>query len=240
MRFDGRGFAKKIEEGLPKVKARLVVLLDPKNKSGAKYVEMKKRMAQRIGVEFEILNFKFEINELKSKIQSLNDDPRVGGIVIQLPFPNSDELIKLIDPKKDVDGLREDSPFKPAVVRAVLEILNNQSGIMNNARILVVGSKGFVGRRLIKELGCEGMDKDDFPSSLKLRRASVIISCTGQANLIDGSMVKNGFMAIDVGYPKPEFTPDALAKAGFYTPVPGGVGPVTVAWLLKNLVEGIS
>jgi len=236
--FDGRGFADQIVSGLPKKKLKLVTIVDPANEAGMKYTKLKEKMAARLGVEFEI-QMTNDKHQIKSKIQNLNRDPHVDGIMIQVPFPGADELIKLIDPKKDVDGLREDSPFKPAVVRAVLEILNNESGIMNNARILVVGSKGFVGRRLIKELGCEGIDKEDFPSSLKLRRASVIISCTGQANLIDGSMVKNGFTAIDVGYPKPEFTPDALAKAGFYTPVPGGVGPVTVACLFANLAEGV-
>lgn len=158
--------------------------------------------------------------------------------MIQVPFLNSDELIKLIDPRKDVDGLKKDGPFKPAVVRAVLTILKSQ--IPNPKNIMIVGSEGFVGRRLVTELGCEGMDKEDFdPSSLKLRRADVIISCTGQADLINGSMVKNGFMAIDVGYPKAEFAHSALLRASFYTPVPGGVGPVTVACLFKNLVEGV-
>ena len=95
----------------------------------------------------------------------------------------------------------------------------------------------------MRELKCEGMDKEDFPTSsgrAGLRRAGVVISCTGQAGLITGEMVKNGFMAIDVGYPKPEFTPEALAKARFYTPVPGGVGPVTVVMLFKNLVECVN
>ena len=104
--------------------------------------------------------------------------------------------------------------------------------------VVVIGSRGFVGRRLVGELKCDGMDKEDFDSE-KLKNADVIISCTGQENLIGGSMVKNGFLAIDVGYPRPEFTSDALAKASFYTPVPGGVGPVTVVMLFKNLVDAV-
>ena len=80
------------------------------------------------------------------------------------------------------------------------------------------------------------MDKEDFDPE-KIQTADVVISATGQKNLIDSDMVRDGFIAIDVGYPDAEFTPETLAKAAFYTPVPGGVGPVTVAMLFKNLVE---
>ena len=82
-----------------------------------------------------------------------------------------------------------------------------------------------------------GMDKEDFDVE-KIKLSDIIISCTGQAGLVDGYMVKNGFIAIDVGYPKPEFTVSAQAKAAFITPVPGGVGPVTVACLFENLIDG--
>ena len=89
----------------------------------------------------------------------------------------------------------------------------------------------------MKELpGAVGMDKDDFDVE-KIKQADVVISCTGQADLIEGYMVKDDFVAIDVGYPKAEFTKEALAKASFFTPVPGGVGPVTVAMLFENLVK---
>lgn len=216
MKFDGKKFAEEILKDLPRVHRKLAVVVDPSNLTGMKYVEMKKKVAKRLGVEFEITDFK--------SAQSAD------AIMIQLPYPNSEELIKQIDPKKDVDGLREDSLYKPAVVRAVLEIIKPYTG-----EVVVVGSRGFVGSRLVKELRCVGIDKEDFDPSTLLR-ADVIICCTGQEGVINGSMVKNGFVAIDVGYPKAEFTEDALAKASFYTPVPGGVGPVTVAMLFKNLL----
>lgn len=266
MVFDGRGFAAKIEERLKEKiailprKLKLAAIVDPSNQAGVKYCQLKAKMAERLGVEFTIYNFQFtnnfQVSNLKFKIEDLNRDPRVDGIMIQLPFPNSKFLIELIDPRKDVDGLtclpagRGRNPFKPAVVRAVLEILKysytfpsapppNLGG--GKGMVCIVGAEGFVGSRLMKELpGAVGLDKGDFPTWLeKLRRASVVISCTGQAGLIDGSMVKKGFVAIDVGYPRPEFAPSALAKASFYTPVPGGVGPVTVACLFANLVDGV-
>lgn len=213
---------------MPKKKAKLAIFLDPSNVSGAKYVEKKVEAGKRLGVEI-----------VMNKIDGDED-----GIVVQLPHPRAKELIANIPPEKDVDGLREDSPFVPAVVRAVVEILGYSSkGLtlqgLTLQRVAVVGAKGFVGRRLMRVLpNAMGMDKDDF-SSEKLKTADIIISTTGQKEIIDGSMVKDGFVAIDVGYPDPEFTPDALAKASFYTPVPGGVGPVTVAMLFKNLLESI-
>ena len=264
MVFDGRGFAEKItidlreKIGRMSRKLKLVTIVDPENSASVMYTKLKAEMAQRLGVDFDIktLNPKHEIlNNIKILISKLNEDQTVDGIMIQLPFflgfRNSDlEIVSAIAREKDVDGLREDSPFRPAVVRAVLEILNTSplTPLLNlgegneRGEVLVIGSKGFVGRRLMRvfdnRYSVFGMDKDDFEPE-KIKKADVVISCTGREGLITGEMVKNGFVAIDVGYPKAEFTDEALAKASFYTPVPGGVGPVTVVMLFKNLVEGI-
>jgi methylenetetrahydrofolate dehydrogenase (NADP+)/methenyltetrahydrofolate cyclohydrolase len=80
------------------------------------------------------------------------------------------------------------------------------------------------------------MDKEDFDPSTLLR-ADVVVSATGMASLIHGYMVKDGIVAIDVGYPRGDFDPGVAKKASFFTPVPGGVGPVTVAMLFANLVD---
>src|SRR3989344_7159094 len=152
MVFDGKKFAEGIIAKLPKKKAKLAIFLDPDNVSGAKYVEKKIQLAARLGVELKILNSKSEISN-KSQIQNLNQDPGITGIMIQLPFPNSQELINLIDPKKDVDGLRNDSPYLPAVVRAVKEVLLSLQEDLLQKKMVVVGCKGFVGQKLLKVLG---------------------------------------------------------------------------------------
>ncbi len=240
MIFDGKSFAAKIEEELRlKVagmdrKPRLAVLLDPKNEAGAKYVEQKRKFGQRIGVEVEVHQFpSFSVSQF---------DQLVGdGIMIQLPYPNSKALIDLIDLKKDVDGLRQNSPFKSATVRAVLEILKCTGSFtsVQDDNVVIVGSMGEVGKRLISEFpGAIGMDKEDFDPE-KLKKADAIVSATGQAGLIKPEMVKEGVACIDVGFPKGDFEPDVASKASFFTPVPGGVGPVTVAMLFKNLIEGV-
>lgn len=205
---------------MPKKKAKLAVFLDPSNVSGVRYVEKKIEVGKRLGVEI-----------VMNKIDGDED-----GIIVQLPHPRAKELIANIPPEKDVDGLREDSPYLPAAVRAVATILNAQ-GSMLNKKIIIVGSRGFVGRRLMRVLpNATGMDKEDFDPE-KIKTANVVISCTGQVGLIQPDMVCDGVVAIDVGYPEAEFTPEALAKASFYTPVPGGVGPVTVAMLFANLLK---
>lgn len=221
MIFDGKKFAQDLIAKLPKRKAKLAIFLDPENVSGAKYVQKKVELAKRLGVEM-----------VMNKIDGSED-----GIMVQLPHPNAKELISQIPLEKDVDGLRDGSPFKPAVVRAVLAILAEAKRMGSDPiRLVIVGNRGFAGSRLQRELGCDGMDKDNFDPSTLLG-ADAIISCTGQAGLLKPEMVKNGFVAIDVGYPEAEFTPEALSKASWHTPVPGGVGPVTVVMLFANLLK---
>jgi methylenetetrahydrofolate dehydrogenase (NADP+)/methenyltetrahydrofolate cyclohydrolase len=208
---------------------------------------MKAKKAEEFGVEFE----KFPITNLnnqkkiKSQILKFNRDEDVDGIIIQMPLgtKNDPELIGQIDLNKDVDGMRRESGVMPATVRAVIEILNFAKSFVGGKQILnskyntlVVGNKGLVGARIQEELNCEGMDKDDFDPK-KLMTADAIISATGVASLINGQMVKDGVICIDVGYPKGDFDPSTALKAGFFTPVPGGVGPVTVVSLFANLVE---
>src|SRR3990172_10918346 len=169
MVFDGRAFAGEIEKRLGDEviklgkKLKLVTIVDPANPASVTYTNLKAAMAARLGVQFSIYNLQFTNN---FQIEELNKDPAVDGIMVQMPYPNAKFLIDLIDPRKDIDGLREDSPYKPAVVRAICEILISNFEFLNKSQapksktqICVVGSKGFVGSRLMRELpGAVGMD----------------------------------------------------------------------------------
>ena len=241
MIFDGRQFALQLEDQLQgKLTGKKVVaILDPTNLAGMTYTHLKKKVAKRLGVEFVITG--------SQDIAGLNADPSVDGIMVQLPHPNSGSLISQIDLHKDIDGMREDSLYKPAVVKAVLRILEKTSpsfpllslgegGSRRMGEVVIVGSHGFVGRKLMHELRVSGMDKRDFDPSILLM-ADVVISATGQAGLISPEMVKPGVVAIDLGFPKGDFDPAVADKASFFTPVPGGVGPVTVVSLFENLLQ---
>lgn len=157
------------------------------------------------------------------------------------------EILGMIKPSKDVDGLNPKSKFLPAVVRAVERIIeiffeNSRTQKLKNSRygIALVGAKGMVGKRVgerLKFLGLsfEGFDVGDDLS--KLKNFEVIISVTGKEELIKTEMVRDGFVGIDLGYPKGDFSPEAVAKASLISPVPKGVGPLTVVELFENLAE---
>jgi len=236
MIFDGKEFAEEIIAKLPRKKAKLAIFLSDDNVSGARYVKIKTEVAKRLNVEFSIFNLQFS-NNFQDLIFKLNNDPEITGIMIQLPFPNSEELIKLINPKKDVDGLREDSLYLPAVVRAVQKVLSTQCSVLRDKMICVVGSKGFVGKNLIKFYpNAVGMDKEDYDAN-RIKDFDIIISATGNPGLI--KEIKEGAMCIDLGFPKGDFDPSIALRASFFTPVPGGIGPVTVAMLFANLLESM-
>jgi methylenetetrahydrofolate dehydrogenase (NADP+)/methenyltetrahydrofolate cyclohydrolase len=253
--FDGKVFAQKIEEEVARKvagmerKPKLVTIYGPEDMGSRVYTKIKANKAEELGIQFEEIQVKNRTNsELRDEISKLNKDKTVDGIMVQVPIEGQDDLIKLIDPKKDVDGLREDSQFIPATVRAVMAILkvaeNNtplRPPLASRGGIAVVGSRGQVGMRLMAQLAVDGytvwgMDIEDFDPGIILK-SDVIISCTGKAGLIKPEMVKEGAVCIDVGYPKGDFDPSTVLGVGFFTPVPGGVGPVTVATLFSNLVK---
>lgn len=206
---------------------KLVTVSDMNNLGSVGYTKVKKRLAERIGVDFEVKE--------RPDMANWNADSTVDGIMIQLPYPNSDELIHQIDVNKDVDGLRDDSKYLPATVKAVLEIMK-EAGVKNGKEVVVIGNRGEVGRRLQRILECQGMDKEDFDVEV-VKRAHVIVSATGVAGLISVDMVDEGVVVIDVGYPEGDVAQVVATKARFFTPVPGGVGPMTVVMLFENLVE---
>lgn len=247
MVFDGKAFAEEIISSLPHKPAKLAIFLSDDNVSGARYVKIKSEVAKRLGVEVEVtmtnpqIPVNIQVANIKSQIEKLNKDETVTGIMIQLPlgFGILDlDIASGIAREKDVDGLREDSPYLPAAVLAVYKILNIQCPMFNDKTVCVVGSKGFIGSRLVKLLTprCQlltPMDADNFdPEKVKL--ADIIISATGQEGLIKD--IKEGAVCIDLGFPRGDFSPECNRRASFFTPVPGGVGPVTVACLFENLL----
>lgn len=225
-----------------------------------KYVELKEKMALKAGIQF--LLYKFDDTsseeEIVEAIGFLNADPEVGGIMIQIPIDKKfdrDKLIAKITPDKDIDGLRYclglDSDFRPPVVLAVLEALS-ASGIMK--KITLVGRGFLVGKpleRVLKEKNIANLtvlDADDWRdekihnSLFIVHDSDIVISATGKPGIIKPDMVKDGAVLIDAGTAEEngsllgDIDPEAYAKASYYTPVPGGIGPVTAAKLFQNLV----
>lgn len=242
--FAGRKYAREKEEILKSkvlklrekgIVPKLVSILVGDDRASKLYVGLKKKAAERIGVEVEVVGLaaKSSVEEILQTIKRVNADEKVQGMIVQLPLPErldqeKEKIINSIDPKKDVDGLREDSPYVHPTAKAILQIVK----IAGPAKtICVVGERGMVGSSLIKEIK---------KTKLQLVKdsgvADILVSATGQPNLITPDRVKTGAVVIDAGSPKGDVDPAVALRANFMTPVPGGVGPVTISCLLENLI----
>lgn len=268
--FDGRIYAAerekllkiKIEElATMNIKPHLAVIMTSKDEASALYVKLKQKAAARVGIEMEVYHatanqrdYKYVLNLLAV----LNRDPKVHGIMIQLPLgrryePYRDKLLESISPIKDVDGLRAESLYVPATIKGIIEIIKEaqrQVLMINPPHVFVIGSEGAVGRALIKHLTSagypvKGYDVKKFadwrdlwgiPSFMSLK-ADIVISATGVPGVLEARHVNRGAVVIDVGSPKGDARfKEIKQKAAFITPVPGGVGPMTIVSLLENVV----
>jgi len=237
---------------------KVVSIVVGDNTSSLKFSEVKGREAQKLGFDFERKIFKVNAseNEVISYIKEKNQDKKVCGIIIQLPLPkklSTRDILNSVDPQKDVDSLhvknlellvKQESEYLPPVVAAVTEILREINYRPEEKTVAIIG-KGLVTgvplRIYFESMGSRVIlpSKNNLAERTKL--ADLVISATGSPGLIKGDFVKKGAVVIDVGY---ELVGEKVVgdvdfesvskKASFLTPVPGGVGPVVVATLLRN------
>ena len=228
------------------------------------YVRNKRRACEEVGIEsFEYaLSENTSESELLELISKLNSDPRVNGILCQLPLPshiNEKNVINAIDPKKDVDAfhpintgriLTGDYGFLPCTPAGVIEMLKEKNIPIEGRHCVIVGRSNIVGKPLammfLKENAtvtvCHSKTKDLKAETL---RADILVAATGKAHLITADMVKSGAVVIDVGINRDEngklcgdvLFSDVEKKASYITPVPGGVAPMTITMLLENTVK---
>lgn len=265
--FNGRSVAKEKEEDLKilidklrkkGVIPKLVSILVGDDKASRLYLSLKQKAADRVGAKVEIITLSPSTSprKIKELIKKYNKDKSVHGVMIQLPLPPSlktrtDEIISAIIPEKDVDGMRDYSTFLTPVTKAVLLAIKDALNIVRPPlkeaplKVVIVGYTGFEGARIYKALKDEGYQIEG--ANLKTKnleaktiKADILVSATGVAGLISGDMVKRDTIVIDVGAPKGDIrTDEIINKASFISPVPGGIGPVTISCLLENLVGAI-
>lgn len=228
---------------------KLAVFLAGDHPGSKFYTNLKKQELEKLGGKFEFYFFeKIKKSDLIKKIAIKSEDQTVHGIMVQLPLPKNlkpyqSEILNSITPEKDVDGLGKDSKYQHPTCLAILDIIEHSLIIDQKSKILLVGSQGFVGKKtlqLIKLHGynVQGIDKEAVNLAAKTKTADVIISTTGSANLINQSMLKEGVSVIDIGYPKGDFDISlGTDKIKFLTPIKNGVGPLTISYLLDNLVS---
>lgn len=245
----------------------VAIILVGNDPASERYVKSKQRKAEKIGATSTLINLPKEVSEdeLVEKIKELNNDPLIHGIIVQRPLPphiNSEAVNNATDPKKDIDGFRTDSLFLMPLAEAVLKILEEvykNSQDLNSktvtdwlkAKTIVVIGKGETGGgpiiSLLKKKGipCIVLDSKTENRSNKLKNADIIISAVGKKGVFTSYDIKKGVTLIGVGMHKEEDgnmhgdydQTSVRGKAGFYTPIPGGVGPVNVAMLLENLLK---
>ncbi len=254
--------AKLNEEG---VTVTLAVILVGKDPASSVYVNNKKKACEYTGIRslsYELPEDTTE-EELLSLIDQLNQAENVDGILVQLPLPkqiDEDRVIHRISPDKDVDGFHPESVgrlsigergFVSCTPAGIIELLKRSNVVIDGSECVVIGRSNIVGKPmailLIRENGtvtvCHSHTKD-----LKevTRRADILVVAIGKPKMIDGSYIKEGATVIDVGIHRTgegnklcgDCDYDSVAAvAGKITPVPGGVGPMTIAMLMVNTLE---
>jgi methylenetetrahydrofolate dehydrogenase (NADP+)/methenyltetrahydrofolate cyclohydrolase len=200
--------------------------------------------------------------ELEGEIRRLNEDPAVTGYIVQLPLPkhlDANRVLELMDPGKDADGLHptnlgrlvlgEPAPL-PCTPRGIVELLRRYEVPINGAEVVVVGRGVTVGRPLGLLLTrksenatvtlCHTGTRD---LAAHLRAADIVVAAAGVPHLVTADLVKSGAAVLDVGITRTDaglvgdVHPDVREVAGFVAPMPGGVGPMTRAMLITNVVE---
>lgn len=226
------------------------------------YVKNKKKACEYVGMSFLHLDYASCVKEevVIKKIKQLNKDKSINGIIVQLPIPknfNVSKIINTIDPSKDVDGLtniqagkliQNEKCLTSCTPKGIMEIFKEYKIDLEGKHVVIVGRSNLVGKPLMLEClnknatvtMCHSKTKD-----LKkyTKDADILVVAVGKKYLIDKTMVKKDSVIIDVGINREDgkiygdVNPNVEEVCGYLTPVPGGVGPMTVSMLLKNTFE---
>jgi methylenetetrahydrofolate dehydrogenase (NADP+)/methenyltetrahydrofolate cyclohydrolase len=250
-----------VQSGNPRPGLATVLVGD--DPGSAIYVSGKQRASNEVGIEgFDHrLPLDTPHDEVERLIRELNADPAVSGILLQLPTPpqvDGPGLTELIDPRKDVDGLTPVSTgllakgrpgLRPCTPSGVMEMLRRHDVALEGAEAVVIGRSDRVGKPVAALLLAANATVTMCHSRTRglpavARRADVLVAAVGRARFVQGDWVKEGATVIDVGINR---TDDGIvgdvdfqgasARAALITPVPGGVGPMTIAMLLRNTLE---
>ena len=232
-----------------KQKPKLLIIRDSDNPVIMKYVSLKKRYGEDVGVE--VTDVCAQGDALRTEIIRANDNPSIHGIILQLPLADkskTDELCNLIAPKKDVDGLGENAAHDSATATAILWLLAGYDIKLENQKIALVGRGKLVGAPLYKMFMDSGYDVTLFHRGsdlTALRNYDIIITATGQPGLITNSMVAPSACIIDAGTAsengilKGDLSDEVRSRTDLkaITPTTGGVGPLTVTCLFDHVIQ---
>jgi methylenetetrahydrofolate dehydrogenase (NADP+) / methenyltetrahydrofolate cyclohydrolase len=239
----------------------LTVVLAGDDQASAVYVRNKEKASNEIGIAGTVLRFPASVSEdeILATVRTLNQDAAVDGILVQLPLPKQVKaslVLEAIDPQKDVDGFHPvnvgalwagQKGLVPCTPRGCLRLLDEAGVSLDGARAVVVGRSNIVGKPVASLLLARNATVTLAHSKTRdlaalCREADVLVAAVGRAKMIRGDFIKPGAAVIDVGMNRDEAGKlcgdvdfaSAQGIAGHITPVPGGVGPMTIAMLLEN------
>ncbi|GEO44421.1 bifunctional 5,10-methylenetetrahydrofolate dehydrogenase/5,10-methenyltetrahydrofolate cyclohydrolase [Companilactobacillus alimentarius] len=242
----------------------LAVILVGDNSASAVYVRNKKRRAEKLGINFQLIHFDATVTEqeLLEKISELNNDSTIDGFIVQLPVPDhidEDKVIEAIDPRKDVDGFTPISvgnlwigtPLtKPATASGILMMLDHYNVDLDGKNVVIVGRSNIVGKptaALMLDRNATVTITHSHTKNLKeiTSKADVLVVAIGQAKFIKKDYVKDQAIVVDVGMDRDDQGKlcgdvdfeDVKDKVSMITPVPGGVGPMTITALVDQVIE---
>jgi len=268
--LDGKALSEKLIDSVRakarKFKPTLAVILVGEDPASLTYIKNKKTACEQAGIQYVEFRYPLKTTQktLLAKIEEINRDKKINGVIVQMPLPpqlSAPLLMRAIDPKKDVDGFHaynlgkmmlspefEDLP--PATPLGIVKLLDYYDIPVQGKEVVVIGASNIVGKPLSVMLlnrnatvtTCHIYTKN---LAAHTRRADVLISAVGKINLVTAPMIKRGAVVIDVGInrdKKGKLCGDVdfkavSRKASYISPVPGGVGPMTVAALILNTIR---
>ncbi len=272
--IDGKSFANKVQENVAKateilkqeknIVPGLAVILIGDDPASQAYVKMKAKACEKVGFYSITHNMPDTISqdEIIATIEMMNDNPRIDGILVQLPLPkhiDTDKIIEVIDPKKDVDGFHPYNVgrlvtgldgFVACTPLGVMKMFESCNISLEGKNVCVVGASNIVGKpmaSLLLNAHATVTITHIYTKDLRAHTlaADIIIVGVGLPGLIKADMVKEGAIVIDIGINRLEDGklvgdvdfPNVSKKCSYITPVPGGVGPMTIAMLLENTLK---
>lgn len=255
MIIDGKKIARKIIDTLkqqPKPEKQLAAVFVGDDSASQSFLKQKQKIAEELNWNFHLYQFpeSLTMGELIGKIKNICADKSVGGVLIQLPLPekfSKEEVLTALDPGKDIDALLPSAKVSPLSVEVVKDVLLEANFVLDGKVVGVVGRGALIGRPIAEWLSGKCREVIIFHTKTDLSRLAdcdLVVSGVGKAGLIKPEMLKNGAGVIDFGFDMAEgkirgdFDPSSLVASrqslAFYTPTPGGTGPILVAELFRN------
>ncbi|UCD55641.1 MAG: bifunctional 5,10-methylenetetrahydrofolate dehydrogenase/5,10-methenyltetrahydrofolate cyclohydrolase [Candidatus Omnitrophota bacterium] len=258
------GLKKEIES--LKQKPKLVSIQVGENSASEVYIKAQKKNAENLGIIYELKTLELGVMQdiLIEKIKSLNRDKGISGIIVQLPLPKGIDhrvVMSAISPEKDAEGVHPenlghvllgDPKLAPCTARAAMELIESTGTEFYGKEAVIVGHSEIVGKPLsllllnkfVTTTVCHIATGERGVLPEHIKRAEILVVAVGKAEIVKGEWIKEGAIVIDVGINRAgdklvgdvEFE-KAKERAAFITPVPGGVGPLTVTMLMRNVVN---